>query len=630
MCGICGVYHPGNPLNSWDEITRRIASDLNHRGPDEDGFYFNSDISLGMRRLKVIDMKTGVQPIKNETGDVVVIYNGEIYGFESIKKDLQNKGHLFKTQSDTEVIVHLYEEYGLDFFQYFDGMFAFALWDLKNSRLIVARDRFGIKPLFYTLPDTNGNFIFSSELSPMLNVPGLNRELDPLAVDAYLMLSYIPHPYSIYRGVKKLSPGSYLLAENNQVQEVSYWDLPKETEHVHYKQALEELDVAISNSVRKMMRSDVPVGAFLSGGLDSSTVVYYMTKNTPKPVCTFSVRFKEDFFDEGLQARATAKKLGTEHYEIWGKSSDIEILPELLAHFGEPFADPSQIPTYLVSKLARENVTVALSGDGGDEVLGGYITYCASMLTQYARVMPDCLRKMMMWVSGKFPVSLKHVGFDYKIRKFLPGIYLSPLEHHLLWRTIFCSEQRKNLYTADFAGALGENISNAMANRWKNIFSDYKAYDKLTPYQFLDFKTYLVDNNLTKVDRMSMANSLEVRIPLLDMEVFNAAMRLPTHARIRGLNTKVALREIMKGRLPAEVIKMGKKGFAVPLSCWFKDSLKTYVFDTLSHSRINRTGILSYSYVDSIIKMHMGGKINFSRQIWNLICFVLWHERNHR
>ena len=627
MCGISGIFHPGKDRSDYSKIIRQMTHSMVHRGPDEDGYYEGIDVSMGICRLKVIDLHTGSQPITNETGTICVIANCEIYDFETIRNNLEARGHRFKTKSDTEVILHLYEEYELDLFSHLDGMFAFALWDSKRRRLIIGRDRFGIKPMFYTLPDVSGQFTFASELQSLLCVPNLSKELDPLAIDLFFALSYIPNPFTVYRNIRKLPPGHFLIAQENDLKNLCYWNLPVQSDFLDSTSVLEELDVAISTSVKRMMHSDVPIGAFLSGGLDSSTVVYYMSRHSDQSVKTFTIRFQEKDFDEGLQARTISRFLGTEHTEVWGKPDDVKLISELTGFFGEPFADPALIPNFLISRLAREKVTVALSGDGGDEIFGGYETYCASLFSDYVGFIPDSLREILIRLVCHMPTSMKHAGLDYKLRKFLSGCHLSPMTRHAIWRTIFSSFERKNLYTREFLDIIGVDIDRPVFSQWSFLFFRDDT-DVLRDYQHLDIKTYLTDNNLTKVDRMGMANSLEVRIPLLDLQVVKAAQSVPPKMRVNRLKTKIILRSLMHNRLPKDVLRMKKKGFSVPLPIWFRSHLKHYIEDVLSVRRVKKLGFINPYAVQNIIKAHIEGKANMSRQIWNLVCFLHWYEQH--
>jgi asparagine synthase (glutamine-hydrolysing) len=579
-----------------------------------------------MRRLSVIDLYTGQQPISNETGTVQVVANGEIYRFERERERLEALGHVFKTKSDTEVLVHLYEEHGLDFLERIDGMFAFALWDAERGRLLVVRDRFGIKPLYYSLPVKKGHFAFGSEIRAVLKMPGLSMELDPVGVDNFFAHSYIPHPRTVYRQVKKLPPGCFLHAEDGQVDCIRYWDLPGNLTPLPEPDAISEVDAAIADAVGTMMRADVPVGAFLSGGLDSGTVVYHMAQCSARPIRTFAVRVREAEFDEGKEARETAEMLGTEHAEVWCRPEDVTAVLDLQGHFGEPFADPSQIPTFLVARAAREAVTVALSGDAGDELFGGYQTYCASLLANRLRYLPGALRKGLLDAVKYIPASNSHAGLEYKLRKFLSGCHLAPVQRHAMWRTIFATAERRALYNDEFMDLASDILETPLFNDWDVLFA-LVGDDSLKGYQKLDMKTYLTDNNLKKVDHMSMASSLEVRVPLLDLGVVQAAMRVPQKQLVNGLRTKTILRRMMKERLPRSVLKMRKKGFTIPLATWFQGALKDYVNEVLTYDRIESLGILRPTAVRSIVDTHLSGIRNNSRQIWNLIAFIHWHEQ---
>lgn len=627
MCGIGGIYHPGESSAVFDKPLRDMIQGITHRGPDEDGFFQTQDISMGMRRLKVIDLSTGTQPITNADGSLVIVVNGEIYNYEKIRQDLIDKGFGFKTKSDTEVILLLYQAYGLDFTRHFDGMFVFSIWDKNRKQLIIGRDRFGIKPLYYTLPNHRGHFSYCSELTPLLKIPGISREIDPIALDQFFHLSYILHPRSIYKGIKKLEPGHLLIASDSGIDPKSFWSLPESPQLLSEGDCRDALDSALKQSVKSMMRSDVPVGAFLSGGLDSSSVVYYMTQFTDKPIHTFSVRFQEKSYDEGDIARATSKILGTVHHEIWGKPEDIEQLPRMMRHFGEPFADPSLIPTYLVSKLARQDVTVALSGDGGDEMLGGYQTYVASALAERSDFLPSAAKRAMAYLVDHIPNSMQRKSFDSQIKRLMNGLHYDFLERHGRWKTIMNSTDRRSIYSNSFNQSLQENFNDPVFDHWKQHFPK-QLRDNLTYYQYLDIKTYLVDNNLTKVDRMSMAHSLEVRIPFLDLKVFETAMALPAKFRVDGFKTKALLRQLMDKRIPPVTAMKKKLGFGVPLNVWFQHELRPYLEDTLHPDRVRNVPYLNPEGVQMLMDEHFRSKKNRNRQLWNLVCFMKWFEES--
>ncbi len=625
MCGIGGIYHFDEPPERWRFTLSKMLEDIRHRGPDEIGFFSEHHVSMGVRRLNVIDLDTGSQPISNEDGTIHIVFNGEIYRFEALSKALREEGHLFKTRTDTEVILHLYEKFGTGFLRHIDGMFSFALWDGKLQRLILARDRFGIKPLFYTTEIKTGLIAFSSEIRPLLNMPGLSKEIDAIAIDQFFALSYILHPRSAYKNIKKLSPGSYLLIEKARIREIRYWDLPEPTPVEDQKELAAILNDAIADAVETMMRCDVPYGAFLSGGLDSGTIVYHMAKNSSKPIPTFSIRFDEKSFDEGKEARLISRRFKTDHNEIWVRPEHVRDVRNILFYFGEPFADPSLLPTFLMSKLARQKVTVALSGDGGDEVLGGYLTYVASSLTSIFSRFPESAHDILLSLVNRLPSSMKRASFDYKLKKFISGCRLPPIEHHAAWKTIFTPEQRKKLYSGDFCERIDESIDTPIFEQWNYLFRK-NGLNRLTRYQYLDIKTFLADDNLARVDRMSMANSLEVRLPFLDTNVVEAAFRLSPDNRIRRFTTKYFLRKTMKDRLPDKILRMGKRGFAVPLGFWIKGPLSDFVKATLSSERIRNTGMLCPNEVSRIVDCHLSGRQNLNRQIWSLVCFMHWFE----
>jgi len=447
--------------------------------------------------------------------------------------------------------------------------------------------------------------------------------------DQYFTLGYILHPRSIYREVRKLAPGTFLLAEEGRVSERKYWDLPLLLAPLEETEALERFDDALKRSVQAMMRSDVSLGAFLSGGLDSSTVVYHMRHYSPHRIRTFSVAFAEKAYNEGGHARLIARHLGTEHEEILARPDDIRNLPQLARHFGEPFADASQVPTYLLSRLARQKVTVALSGDGGDEILGGYETYVASLLAGWMRFVPESIRRgiLLLMEQGPFPQALG--PHPYQLKKFLRGCRLPMLEQYAAWRVIFNSTQKAELYTPAFLESLGAARNEPVFSAWREWLQRVES-EPLTAVQYLDFKTYLIDNNLTKVDRMSMAHSLEVRVPYLDLGVVNAALRLSPSARVRGLTTKVALRKLMRGRLPDEILRLPKRGFDVPISSWFKGPLRDHLREQLTRDRLERTGFVRPEVVLGMLQEHERGRINYSRQLWNLLCFVTWFESGRK
>ena len=604
-----------------------MVHSMRHRGPDDTGYFQDAHISLGIARLSVMDPLTGAQPITNENGTVHVVANCELYDFEATRRDLEFRSHRFHTKSDAEILIHLYEDFGLGMFDHIEGMFAFALWDSRLQRLLLARDRFGIKPLFYSSSDSRP-LAFASELSPLSELPWVSRDLDPTAVDEYFALSFIPHPRTVFRAIKKLPPGSYLLAQRSGYAIKPFWLPPFVVETPTEASSLTELDRAIQNAVRRAMRSDAPYGAFLSGGLDSTTVVYHMAQLSNAPIRTYSLRYAEQQYDEGPLARETASLLKTAHTEVWCEPRDLLLMPDLITNLGEPLADPAQIPTYLICKKANEAVKVLLSGDGGDELFGGYRAYCASLL---------CDRYPSLWhilsgISQRTPglpswCSSYFSSHEERIRKFLSGSQLEGAERHAAWRTIIPQEDRALIYSKSFMDYPGVPAYLPILLDRHTLFEGAGRRELLTACQYLDVDTYLTDNNLAKVDRMSMATSIEVRIPLLDATVFDTAMRLPRRLRVSGMRTKDCLRRILKNRVPRSVLRLPKRGFPVPLSGWFRGPLRKHVEHTLSTARLEKVTPLSTVGVQKLVRQHMSGRLDRARALWSILCFVYWYER---
>jgi asparagine synthase (glutamine-hydrolysing) len=622
MCGIAGIIDHLALDPSFQLAVRKMTRSMVHRGPDEEGFYDGERASFGVRRLRVQDLTAGSQPFTNEREDLFLIANAEVYGFRRLRARLQSQGHKFKTDCDVEVILHAYEEYGLEMFDHIDGMFAFALWDDVRNRLIIARDRFGVKPLFFTMLNSGQQLAFASELNALLSLRDVDNSVNPAAIDQFFELSYITYPQTIYRHIHKLAPSSYLLAECGSHKIADYWKLPANVRPLRYDDALRQLDDAISESVIDTMRSDVPVGAFLSGGLDSSTIVYHMVKNSSLRVKTFSMRFKDKTLDEGDQAMEVARFLGTEHAEIWAQPNDLDSVLQAQHHFGEPFGDPSLLPTFFLCKAASESVVVSLSGDGGDELFGGYENYCASLLAERVSI-PEQLRVLLVR-SLEAPKASK-INILRRARKFLSGCHLPPHARHAAWRTVFSEPERRALFTSEFLAEVESHREGETFDRWKGLFAEPDD-GLLMPYQHLDIRTYLPDNNLVKMDCMSMAHSLEVRVPLLNLPVVEAALRVPEALRIRGFTTKIAIRRLMSGRLPKSVVGGRKKGFWPPLDDWLRGPLRLFVNSTLSEREVRESRILRERAVRGIIEAHMSGRANFGRQIWNLICFRNWQR----
>jgi asparagine synthase (glutamine-hydrolysing) len=592
---------------------------IRHRGPDDQGTYLSDGVALGMRRLSIIDLAGGHQPISGEDGSVTIVFNGEIYNFLELKPKLQALGHTFKTHSDTEAIVHAYEEFGPKCVEHLRGMFSFAIWDAKSRTLFVARDRVGKKPLYYaTTPD--GTFVFGSELKSLLEHPDVQRELDPSALDAYLTLGYVPDPLSIFRNINKLPPGHYLTFSEAGLKVTRYWDFRFEPDTKRSEEDyLAELRELLDESVRLRLISDVPLGAFLSGGIDSSTVVAMMARHMGQPVKTFSIGFHEDSFNELKYARLTAQKFGTDHHEFFVTPDICSIVDELVWHFDEPFADSSAIPTYMVSKLARDHVTVVLSGDGGDELFAGYTRYVVDRKREGFARLPKPLRESVMRpLSQRLP----HATWG---RNYLHNVSLDPISRYLDSVSVFTSLNRNSLYSADFKSRLGS--TSYVSTLFNDLVNQVSTGESLDQLLYLDSKTYLPGDILTKVDRMSMAVSLEARAPLLDHKLIDFVTGIPAGLKLSGFETKYLLKKAVKDLVPSEILNRPKQGFGVPIQEWINQQLRSRVRETLTEPRSRQRGYLNVQYIDVLLDEHERGRRDHSMGLWALFMLELWHRQ---
>jgi asparagine synthase (glutamine-hydrolysing) len=623
MCGIAGF------IDFWDNsrngsfergrLLKGMCDVIRHRGPDDDGFLLKDGVALGMRRLSIIDLAGGAQPISGEDGSVTIVYNGEIYSFHELRAELEKRGHTFKTHSDTETIVHAYEEYGVDCANHLRGMFAFAIWDDKKRQLYIARDRVGKKPLYYTI--TPGQtLVFGSEIKSILEHPDVEREINLEALDAYFTLGYVPDPLSIFQNIHKLPPGHYLTFSNGRLHTQRYWDFAFEpAESRRTEDYLEELRALLNESVRLRLISDVPLGAFLSGGIDSSTVVALMAQHMNQPVKTFSIGFHEDSYNELKYARLTAKKLGTDHHEFFVTPQICDIVDDLVWHFDEPFADASAIPTFMVSKLARDHVTVALSGDGGDELFAGYTHYVVQESRRAFSSLPKALRAGVM---RPLSYRLPHGAWG---RNYLHNISLDPIDRYLDSLSFFTELSKKSLYTSEFQNALG--TTDRVARSFREYAGRVKTNEPLDQLLYIDGKTYLPGDILTKVDRMSMATSLEVRVPLLDHKLIEFVTRVPASLKLAGTETKQLLKRVAKDLIPAEILDRPKQGFGVPLEEWINLELRDQIRETLREPRTRQRGYVNSDYVDLILDEHHKGRRDHSQPLWSLLILELWHRR---
>jgi asparagine synthase (glutamine-hydrolysing) len=626
MCGIVGIINFDRDRAVDPQIVHAMASELIHRGPDDEGFYFNRNVALGMRRLSIIDLDTGHQPISNEDGSVWVVFNGEIYNFHELRERLLARGHQFSTQSDTEVLVHLYEDHGDDLTLHLNGMFAFALWDERRERLLIARDRMGEKPLYFAQAGDEA-FIFASELKSLVTHPLVDRRINLLALRKYLQYEFVPSPHTMIEGVHKLRPAHRLTFEKGGWQTESYWRLSYQEERLKIDQdeASEEVTQRLREAVRLRLISDVPLGVLLSGGIDSSAVSALACEAAGGRVKTFSISFEEKSFDESSYARLVAKHLGTEHYEERFTERDmLDIFPEIPRLLDEPLGDGSLIPTYLLSRFTRRHVTVALGGDGGDEMLAGYPTYAAHRMASYYRLLPKFVREgLIERAVARLPVSTENLSFDFRAKRFVRGATLPPGTRHTLWMGSFTADQQRQLLTRDILNAWPEEV----------VFDEIRAYDDdngtgsldiVEQMMKLDANYYLSECVLFKVDRASMAASLETRAPFLDHLLIEFLTRLPMDLKLRGLTGKYILKRAMRERLPREVIDRPKKGFGMPVAKWIKGELKPLVRDTFSPERLTRRGLFNPQYIQRLLDEHERGEADHRKLIWTLLMFEIW------
>jgi asparagine synthase (glutamine-hydrolysing) len=626
MCGLCGVLNFDGQAPVDQEGLAAMTATLKRRGPDDVGFFCSGPLGLGHRRLSIIDLEMGHQPLSNEDGSVWIVYNGELYNYREIRINLEKAGHRFATQSDTEVIVHAYEEYGADCLKAMNGMFAFALWDGNRRRLLLARDRLGIKPLYYArLPQC---LLFGSEVKALVAHPQFERRLDVTALNLYLSLEYVPTPHSIFSGVNKLPPGHFLLVEDGETHLERYWDLRLDKSEPLSTRTIAECSAEVRqllfDAVKMELVADVPVGVLLSGGIDSSAVAAMMTRASTRPVPSFSVAFDDPSFDESVHARLVARHLGTEHHEFpLSADTALQMLPEIMAGLDEPLGDSSIIPTYCLSRFTKEHVKVALGGDGGDELFGGYSTLQAHRLANYyQRLAPGWLRHLVEpWVLEKLPVSFDNLSFDFKMRRFLRDYSLPPVVRHHRWLGSFTPEEKAGLLTP-LAQKGGEKMVDLVTSHARQAHTQ----DPLNQVLYCDLKLYLEGDILVKVDRASMANSLEVRVPLLNRVLVEYAAHLPHSFKLRGLTTKFLLRQALKGILPESILTRGKKGFNAPVAKWFAGPLKPLLEELLSPQRLKRQGLFQPDFVATLIKEHQARYRDHRKLLWTLLAFQMWYE----
>ena len=624
MCGIFGFHSNKISVDDQFSILRNMGDRLVHRGPDDEGYYVHNRMAMGMRRLSVIDLETGKQPIYSHNQSQVIVFNGEIYNFRELRNDLKKKGYQFRTKSDTEVVVNMYQEKGAESLQYFNGMFAFALYDQTKDELFIARDRFGIKPLYYYYQ--NDTLIFASEIKALLCCPYVSREISADALDMYLTFEHVPAPYSIYKNISKLEHGHYLQLKNGRLTKKRYYKISYRNKHTagDATEHLENLDSLIDNAVKRRTISDVPFGAFLSGGIDSALITYYLVKNSSKPVKTFNVAFEEKSFDESGYSRQVADHLCTDHHEhVFTTDDMINSLPAIIDNMDEPFADASLIPTTLLSRFARENVTVALSGDGSDEIFAGYPTYYARKLARYV---PEWFYPLMRIGAKALPVNDDNISFDFKVKKFIEGMGVQPDLRHQIWLGSFTPKQKLELFNNDTFNRIGNetSVSNLILTHMENCDTENNWERSL----WLDMRFYLQDNMLVKIDRSSMMHSLEVRVPYLDHQLVEYAVRIPAKFKYNGRVSKYILKKLAGVHLPENIVKRPKKGFGIPIAKWIKHKPQLHFKETLSKDRIDNQGFFDGSYVQSLLNEHLFNRKDNRKLLWTLYIFSLWLDNN--
>ena len=627
MCGITGwanLNPRALPLDGAQELLHSMCERMVHRGPDSEGLFVTNGCALGMRRLAIIDLVTGEQPVFNEDRSVAVILNGEIYNYRELRADLEKHGHSFRSASDTEVLPHLYEQYGDDMVTRLNGMFAFALWDEKRRRLLIARDRFGEKPLYWGVFENT--LLFASEPKVLLAHPSVRPSLDLQALREYLSFDYIPAPLSIYEGINKLPAAHKLTLEDGKVTVEHYWRLSyRKKEPVPSEQeAAEHLLELLADSVRMRLVSDVPLGVLLSGGVDSSSIAALAVRSSSEAVKTFSISFAESSFDESRYARGVAKFLGTDHHEERLSSNlAANLVSEIGSWMDEPFSDPSLVPTYLLSRFTRRHVTVALGGDGGDELFGGYPMYSGHRWAEVYRHVPARLRnKVIEPLVRLLPVKTKNLSFDYKALRFVTGANYDPVSRHHVWFGSFTPHEQELLLTRSVL----EKTDGDIYRDARLMADECEDDDIVTRMQSVDTRLYLAEDILTKVDRASMAVSLEVRAPFLDPRVAEFAASLPCNYKLRRQKTKYILKRAVAGIVPPFVTRRGKKGFGVPVAEWLKFKLRPLARDLLSPERVRRAGVFDPVYVSRLQDEHERGIANHRKLLWTLLMFELWHE----
>ncbi len=619
MCGIAGFITPNESVAGREELLDAMCRVIAHRGPDDQGTILKGRAALGMRRLAIIDVTSGQQPICSEEGHLTIVFNGEIYNFRQLRSTLESKGYRFNTNSDTETILYAYSEYGENCVDHLRGMFAFAIWNSVTEELFMARDRVGKKPLFYSTLD-DGTFVFGSELKSVMLYPGLSRETDLASIDSYLAFGYIPEHRCIFAAVKKLKPGHTLRFQQGTATTRRYWRFPYEPDEECDERAIQnELLEKLRDAVNVRLISEVPLGAFLSGGVDSSAVVGLMSQLSDEPVKTFSIGFKEDRFNELKYARIAASHFKTDHHEFVVTPDLVGIVDEIAWHLDEPFADPSSLPTYMLAKLAREHVTVVLSGDGGDELFGGYDRYKRSLSREWSGAIPRVGKNFLKWLSTTAPHRTWGKNYAFNISLDRTARYIDLISH-------FNVNQRSSLYSDEMLDRLNGSIGDAERD-FEDIVNGSMQNDPQAAMLFLDSVTYLPSDIMVKVDRMTMANSVEARSPLLDQNVIELAGRIPSRLKINRGESKYVFKKALEKMIPREILYRKKQGFGVPISEWINTELKVRMRETLLDGAAISRIYLRPSHIELLLKENAEGRRDNSFAIWALFMLELWHQK---
>ena len=623
MCGITGIVRrDGAQIDR--ELLARMNEAIRHRGPDDDGFYFSEGVGLAMRRLAIIDLKSGRQPIHNADRTAWIVFNGEIYNYRELRKQLEALGHAFYTDSDTEAIIHAYDEYGTDCPKHLRGMFALAIWNERDKSLFLARDRVGKKPLLYA--QTSDQLIFGSEFTALLAHPAVSREVNYEAIHHYLSFISVPAPLTAYQAIRKLEPGHWLLWQNGEVKSERYWHIDFSRKvNLSEQEAGERVSELLRDAVRVRLMSEVPLGAFLSGGIDSSAVVALMAQESAEPVKTFSIGFEEQDFSELHHARRVAEHVGAEHHEFIVRPNAMEILPTLVEHYGEPFADSSAIPSYYVSRETRRFVTVALNGDGGDECFAGYERYAAMNLAQrYTKLLPAAVRNGVVANLANALPEFTTRGVLGKGKRFLKAASLSPIERYLRWISAFDENAKLDLYSADFRERTKDFSTVGIIQPW---FAKANGAGIVDASLLTDTMTYLPNDLLVKMDIASMTVSLEARSPFLDHHLMEFAASLPEKLKLRRMTTKYLLKRILKDLVPAENLSRSKMGFGVPIGHWFRGTMQPFLRETLLSEKALGRNLFQKDKVRQIVDQHVEGRIDHSHRLWSLLMLELWFQR---